>query len=484
MVGLAATLLATACTDDKPYRDVRHNPVPLSSSWEVCVREDSGSPSSRTCEGNASIEHRAYETQDGQKGDYLLGFVEFDDQGWYHDIRQKDQFFATLNELDAKNRDKFIIVVYAHGWKHNAAADDSDVRDFQKLLERIDIMEAGRVADEAADPKTKRRKVVGLYLGWRGASVPIPWIEQLTFWTRKNAAQRVGGAGAKDLLPEIKNFKRLSNRDNSDDELGGPNETQLIITGHSFGGYLMFEALHSQILERATRLRGESEGAPYGTARSFGDFVLLVNPAFEGSIYEPLHRFATGRCYPPQQRPVMMIVTSESGWATGYAFPIGRWYTLTQSAPQDGQRETVQNTIGHLDRYRTHYLRIKRTEANQPVAEPKNLEPTRERKAESLADAALSGKRHQSSEALSKTAVPYGNSYLEPATKLSEQYPYFVVTAEKSVIRDHGDIFNENFIDFIAHFINGEIVNPKKADGTDGLNKYPACAQFIKPIAP
>jgi hypothetical protein len=344
-------------------------------------------------------------------------------------------------------------------------------------------MEQGRVADEASDPRTKRRKVVGLYLGWRGASVPIPGIEQLTFWTRKNAAQRVGNAGAKDLLPEIKNFKRLSNRDNSDDQLGGPNETQLIITGHSFGGYLIYEALHSQILERATRLSGEEGDPYYGTARSFGDFVLLVNPAFEGSIYEPLHRFAMNRCYPPQQLPAMMIVTSEADWATGYAFPIGRWYTFTQSAPQEEQRDTVKNTVGHLDRYRTHYLRIQKTETNQPVTEPTDLKNTNELTSAALSDRARSNERHPSAEAVSDTVVSYGKSYLEPVRKLNQRYPYLVVTAEKSMIRDHGDIFNENFVDFIVRYINSEVANPKKTVKNENSEGYPACAKFIKPLA-
>jgi hypothetical protein len=135
VIGLAATLLASACTSDRPHRIVDQNHTPAKFVMEACIGGDREPHSPRKCKEDASIQYRAYETQDGQRGEYLLGFVEFDDQGWYQDIRQKDQFLATLRQMDASNGDKFIIVVYAHGWKHNASAGDGDVLNFQRLLE-------------------------------------------------------------------------------------------------------------------------------------------------------------------------------------------------------------------------------------------------------------------------------------------------------------------------------------------------------------
>ncbi|MCW2240560.1 hypothetical protein [Azospirillum canadense] len=466
--------MIAGCAPDRAYRSAALDPAVNGADWPTCAQ----------CRGDASLEHRTYVTKDRVKGDYLLGFVEFDDQGWYHDIRQKQLLLSRLKAMDADQGEKFLIIVYAHGWKHNARADDPDVSEFQKLLERIDVMEGARAAAGAGSPEIKRRKIVGVYMGWRGNSISLPLLQEATFWTRKNAAERVGSAGAKDLLPELKNFKRVSNKDRGNDDLGGPNETQLIVVGHSFGGYLVYTALHSQILERATRLRIDGEEAYYGIAQSFGDFVLLVNPAFEGSIYEPIHNFAVNRCYSPKQRPVMMIVTSEGDWATGIAFPIGRLYTFTQSAPQDGERETVLKAVGHLNRYRTHHLRIQRTENDQPVSEPKTVIPTNEKRAEAMADAATAEMNRQTGGAISKTSVYYGNAYLEPARPLRANYPYLVATAEKAVIRDHNDIFNENFIDFIVRFMTAEVVSPKKNEPPDEPSDYPGCARFLSSAPP
>jgi hypothetical protein len=108
-------------------------------------------------------------------------------------------------------------------------------------------------------------------------------------------------------------------------------------------------------MERAVRIeKDQTGGYRYDMAKSFGDFIVLVNPAFEGASYEPLLKVAQSRCFTKAQKPVMAIVTSKADLATKVAFPIGRLYTLTQSAPQSGEREAVMHTVGHLDRYITH----------------------------------------------------------------------------------------------------------------------------------
>jgi hypothetical protein len=54
---------------------------------------------------------------------------------------------------------------------------------------------------------------------------------------------------------------------------------------------LMNHALDTELMERALRIEREGKGGyRFDTAKSFGDFVLLVNPAFEGAAYEALFR--------------------------------------------------------------------------------------------------------------------------------------------------------------------------------------------------
>src|SRR3954453_12716792 len=51
-------------------------------------------------------------------GDYLLSVVEFDDEGWFRDRQQQNELFNRLEDIGG--RQDLIIVVFAHGWKHNA----------------------------------------------------------------------------------------------------------------------------------------------------------------------------------------------------------------------------------------------------------------------------------------------------------------------------------------------------------------------------
>src|SRR6185295_3519492 len=98
----------------------------------------------------------------------------------------------------------------------------------------------------------------------------------------------------------------------------------------------------------------------YETARSFGDFVVLVNPAFEGSLYEPLFNIAANRCYRSTQRPVLMTVTSTGDSATGRLFPLGRFVSTLferRQASSRQQRESITSAVGHDARYQTHTLR-------------------------------------------------------------------------------------------------------------------------------
>src|SRR6185295_1513970 len=129
-----------------------------------------------------------------------------------------------------------------------------------------------------------------------------------------------------ELLTRLNEYRSVRNPCRED------HKTQLAVVGHSFGGLVVYSALSHVIMERAAdtgRYAAQSCDGPrgptvedggrtcYDTARSFGDFVLLVNPAFEGSLYEPLFNIAANRCYRPSQRPVLMTVTSTGDEATG-----------------------------------------------------------------------------------------------------------------------------------------------------------------------
>src|SRR5205809_6163622 len=49
---------------------------------------------------------------------YVLGFVEFDDQGWLWQRRQLNAVIERIAEEEKTRR--LLIVTFVHGWKHNA----------------------------------------------------------------------------------------------------------------------------------------------------------------------------------------------------------------------------------------------------------------------------------------------------------------------------------------------------------------------------
>jgi len=54
--------------------------------------------------------------------DYTLGIVEFDDQGWFYNRADVDRVLTTVKEeVDGNGA---TIVVFVHGWHHNAAPRD------------------------------------------------------------------------------------------------------------------------------------------------------------------------------------------------------------------------------------------------------------------------------------------------------------------------------------------------------------------------
>jgi hypothetical protein len=293
---------------------------------------------------------------------YDLMFVEFDDQGWVQQSSKLprpgndyfDAFFAQLEKLRAKYQAAghgLSLVVYVHGWHHNAHANDENVRAFRKLL--------GDVALAEGESGTARR-VVGIYVGWRGDSITSSWINWITFWDRKNTAERVSQGMVREFFSRLDYF-----RDRTEKQAGNQ-VTRMLVIGHSFGGLIVYESLSSEFLRASARYRGDDDSGncpktntkPRYLSR-FGDLVVIVNPAFEGTRYEPLKVSAQRlRCLNETQLPLVIIATSQADLATKNVFPVARYFnTIFEWTPDDEQDANVR-TVGHNSRYTTHNLSL------------------------------------------------------------------------------------------------------------------------------
>jgi hypothetical protein len=426
---LALCIVLAGCATDRAYR------LPVEQPRLFLV----GQPNSY------SLEEHAYTVRD-DAGRYYMGYVEFDDQGWYHDIRQQQGLLSWLRaqRTSAPGR-QFLIVTYAHGWKHNASASDPDVDNFRKLLQTLAVQEQ---AAQRLDPVRQARTVVGVYLGWRGESVRVPLFKELTFWTRKNAAERVGHRSAKDLLMLLNQFRAFSNGWCTSNILAGPHETQLVFIGHSFGGLLMYNALQTEITDRALRL---NRAGDFRTAKSFGDFVLLINPAFEGASYESLWQAGLMRPYAADQKPIMAIVTSSADWATRLAFPLGRLYTFSQSAPQDGERASVMYTIGHLERYRTHTLVA-------TVAAPSTSQSDSSVTEAAATLTAIQSRKSAPTAPGEQLVFNHGTMTRLDNPRGVPNFPYLSIYTDGSMITDHNDIWNDRFREFMFEFVSKQVM--------------------------
>jgi len=392
------------------------------------------------CRSNAL---QAYQDPAHPDSAYQLGFIEFDDQGQLFDRRQMDAVVTTLNE-NAASTDQ-LMVVFVHGWKHSAAPRDPNIRTFRQTLERLSELES-RISRKSGD---RPRQVVGLYLGWRGGSITVPVLEELTFWDRKNTAQKVGAGGVSEVLNRI-DLVRQTRNSFAD---SGRGRTRLVVVGHSFGGAVVYSALRQILSERFVDTVGPA--GQLSDTQGFGDLVVLINPAFEALLYTPLSDMSTERGrYFRCQLPVMAILTSEADAATGYAFPVGRWFsTLFENEREMARRNAVTGTVetldegkanitavGHFEPYRTHFLRAT---APGTAAAPR-----------AQAEVDLFSKFRQSwGNDMPASRIPFQGSVLERTADSAGRNPYLVIRVDKALIADHNDIDDPRIMSFIRQLI-------------------------------
>lgn len=277
-----------------------------------------------------------------------LAVFEFDDEGSTVD---SGLYFDTLRQVEAEYQsgEPILMMLFVHGWKHNAAWDDSNLIDFEKLLLRLARTEA------------PERRVLGVYVGWRGASLDLPVLEQFSFYNRKQRAHRVGNSGMTGLLADLRRIKNRVHRDQ---------RHRVVLAGHSFGGAVLYSGV-DELLKRDLSESGH-EDACLEQARADGFFscgdiqrrvanlVILINPAFEAAALTGLRERAQVHRFPQSQRPLLAIFTSEGDTATRVFFPLGRTFGgwLDKENPgRPNQYRASRRTVGHHRDYVTHLLR-------------------------------------------------------------------------------------------------------------------------------
>lgn len=347
--GALLALLLSACTPNAAYR----------TDTRLCTSEDAVGIIDQ-CAQNAL---QALSSDEPDTGSYTLGFIEFDDQG---QIQEPRQFNAVRSLLkDIVSQENVILLVFVHGWKHNAHAgpgpgeEDNNITRFREVLGSVSLTE--RLQNPGAP-----RKVVGIYLGWRGLSATLPGIKQLTFWERKNTAHKVGAGAISEVLLTLEALVSAPDRRRG---FGGGEtpKSRFIVIGHSFGGAVVYSAVQQVLLERF--IGSSCIDDTHCSARGFGDLVVLMNPAFEAMRYATLRStFDLAGGYADGHLPVLAILTSEKDQATKVLFPAGRRFsTLFEKERKElDQGRKNRTAIGHYAPYQTHRLDPVKTDTGSP----------------------------------------------------------------------------------------------------------------------
>lgn len=399
--------------------------------------------------------------------DYKIGFVEFDDQGWFWNPGQKTNVENLIRKecgFDTPNASAVIMVVFVHGWKNNAAFNNTNVETFRTVLKQLNDLEKTLSEKQARSA----RKIVGVYAGWRGLSIksdyfPLPLGKELTIWSRKNAAQRVGGYGAMtELMIDLEELQRMSNEHLP----ANAAQSKLIIVGHSLGADAVYNAISQIVTERFVDTIKQTPG---NLLKPLGDQIILLNPAFEAARFFDLEQLARSvEKYPLEQRPVLTVFQSEGDWATRDFFPIGQDVaTVFQRHRSAFQKESNHQTVGWFEPFITHELRYNTnaaeplpTSPNVPAASPSTSAPTpihelrgREKLPQTIDNIMLQRQNWRSLHKATVTSIPFGSCTLISKPTYQPRNPILVVAVDTKIMKDHDDIGNPVLINFLQEYI-------------------------------
>lgn len=227
----------------------------------------------------------------------------------------------------AKNLPR-LIVLYVHGWQHSASREDGDRRAFEDLIRKLQQSHEGS------------KQVLGIYVGWN-ASNGLGVLDYLSFWAKQRVADRIAQSGAVTKIVAAIGSMRQQTNERMD---------QFIAIGHSFGARILFSATNQVLVNDTARAHPGRPMEEYKVIPSVADSVILLNPAFEASLFTALSSYARfEERFANNQSPLLVSVSTDNDWATRTAFPVGQWLAMRRTRQE-------MTTIGNDPHYQTHTL--------------------------------------------------------------------------------------------------------------------------------
>lgn len=471
----------TACVANRAYRDRDSRP------W---IHE----PSPDQFVSGPQLDQ--YEPFDGTRHRYDFSYIEFDEKGDFWDRRQLGW---TVQEIKrAAQTNDLVLVVYIHGWQNDAST-----------LRGHDIWKIHCLLEHLADADGGKHRFFGVYLGWRGKSVPggdgvfpdnsIPDLvskailfvpHELSLYSRKDAATRVAGMPVTEAI-----FQSVAAARNEAKRYGHGART--ILVGHSLGALVLEKAM-AQALAAKVISEGETFTAP-------ADLVVLLNSAAESIYAKEMIDMLRRRNGTPSKNPntnqvsanhpLLVSITSKADSATGMLFPIGtslfnafgvfrkyEWDTkFGESSHNVSQRDYFTHTPGHNDLLISH------------DAKPISGVPTKPtyQETDQCNDEMLNAFQRNLNEPLTGAQgeiqfVTIGERGEETKWQVTPRIsnprlntPYWIVSVPKEIVREHSDIFNENALAMMARIFR--ISNPDMAKPGITTTVAPRTMRLIDP---
>jgi hypothetical protein len=289
--------------------------------------------------------------------EYDLGFIEFTERGNLYDRKSSQRVLNYIQE-QADTEEGTAVFVFVHGWKHTAKYDDSNVVQFREFLSRA-----------AENEVVGKRKVIGLYLGWRGEVTSLPILKEATYWARKSVAEEVGAGGATEIFARLHQILVAQASSRSDEDSLYKNS--FVIIGHSFGGAIVLSALHDVLLNDLVAAGASFSDMPLACKKinRFADALILLNPAIEANKVVLLKEAAARCLFDAKQAPLMHVLSSDGDTATRLFFPMGEYANIASPlSPKQlkrrimgkdivlDERQLSLTTVGNIEQFRTAYL--------------------------------------------------------------------------------------------------------------------------------
>ncbi|RZL68634.1 MAG: hypothetical protein EOP77_00625 [Variovorax sp.] len=451
IVILCLAAFAAGCTTKTPYR----------VSGRVCdvpeaVQDAKGRYQWEAAGKDGDSCGEAWQVNVAKPTPFSMNFVEFDDQGVFASRRQAE---AALANAARSEPDGAYVVVFVHGWHHQAKSGDGNVQGFYDTLASVSRW----------NPK---RKIKGIYIGWRGDSIDVPYLDNLTFWDRKGTSDEVGRGAFLEFLLRLEREVKSNPADNN----------KLVLIGHSFGASVSFNALAHVMLTRfldgayATQARPRFQG--------YGDLVVLVNPAIEAMRFMPLQsalEHYTRKGARPQvdfaheNRPALVILSSVADFPTRRLFPAGRALTTSFEAhtrvsdmsspdPQGRYSEWTMdiNTVGNYLNFQTHAtIELDMTSSEESPISEKDLSAGLKNSCRAVAPDELRRLLNVRQGQADNSSFPDSRVRIRRLPREGMDYsPYIVAAVDSKVVDGHNDIGGLNLVCWINQMLDTRESSP------------------------